>query len=611
MAHPFQYSLPTLPDDTGYVYRHVHVLDRAIRRRVASAALQDRLFSEDEWRDLGVTQRPGWEHVMWHRREPGILIFRRRASQTASPPVPEAEHSATAELAAAAPDDVAVTNSALDLPPPVEASPPAPLEASPPAPVEASPPAPVEASPPGPRAARSALPGRQRKRRLWQGAALPRPPEGADESLAMLGWGLVLFEHQVPGIACFIDEMRKCRDCFQSPRALAVAALLLRGVRGSGGMRCAGKVLRDTAVQRLLLHERDLTVVWEKLGLVLGVVLRLRIRKGGWTAEQRQGRHIMFSGKHFARALAQATGCASMAAAVEALEPVLACILDGRVLSDSAVQSLPRLVRGKMVVACLAQSLRRAGGYYAMDFGRHILLLARSWGTPVEALSDASFSAWLRAQRPASRRVVQTTWGIKTAAGLEAKRTALQRSATMLLPLRGRAAKADVTVGELFWPQLFYFACEFASMLRRCGRAQLDSVLCGDLKTVWATTEELKLWLRRGHPSRPAGVCWLTACVWHASLALKATKTPQRRLTGKQAQSERHGGGQPPRPESSGGGGGGQSPRPAPLRGGEKATVICIHCGRKVRRDVLARHHSTAICERVAAQRMALDCERR
>ena len=36
-----------------------------------------KLMSESEWRNLGVTQSPGWIHYMLHEPEPHILLFKR------------------------------------------------------------------------------------------------------------------------------------------------------------------------------------------------------------------------------------------------------------------------------------------------------------------------------------------------------------------------------------------------------------------------------------------------------------------------------------------------------------------------------------------------------
>ncbi|ORX89118.1 CKS-domain-containing protein [Basidiobolus meristosporus CBS 931.73] len=49
--------------DDEYEFRHV--------------TLPKPLVKYEEWRGLGVTQSPGWEHYMIHAPEPHILLFKR------------------------------------------------------------------------------------------------------------------------------------------------------------------------------------------------------------------------------------------------------------------------------------------------------------------------------------------------------------------------------------------------------------------------------------------------------------------------------------------------------------------------------------------------------
>ena len=59
--------------DDVYEYRHV-ILPPKICRRLPCP---HRLLTENECRDLGVIQSPGWIHYLIHEREPFILLFRR------------------------------------------------------------------------------------------------------------------------------------------------------------------------------------------------------------------------------------------------------------------------------------------------------------------------------------------------------------------------------------------------------------------------------------------------------------------------------------------------------------------------------------------------------
>ena len=58
-------------EDETFEYRHVH-LPKSVAKMVPS-----QLMTEDEWRNLGVQQSPGWIHYMKHDPEPHILLFRR------------------------------------------------------------------------------------------------------------------------------------------------------------------------------------------------------------------------------------------------------------------------------------------------------------------------------------------------------------------------------------------------------------------------------------------------------------------------------------------------------------------------------------------------------
>eukprot|EP01065_Artemidia_motanka_P043831 TRINITY_DN6142_c0_g1_i1.p1 TRINITY_DN6142_c0_g1~~TRINITY_DN6142_c0_g1_i1.p1 ORF type:complete len:108 (+),score=32.34 TRINITY_DN6142_c0_g1_i1:86-409(+) len=58
-------------DDT-HEYRHV-ILPKELKKYLPKG----QLFTEHEWRSLGVQQSLGWEHYMIHKPEPHILCFRR------------------------------------------------------------------------------------------------------------------------------------------------------------------------------------------------------------------------------------------------------------------------------------------------------------------------------------------------------------------------------------------------------------------------------------------------------------------------------------------------------------------------------------------------------
>lgn len=58
--------------DEEFEYRHV-----IMPREMGPDLKKSGLLSEDQWRDLGITQSKGWIHYDTHLPEPHILIFRR------------------------------------------------------------------------------------------------------------------------------------------------------------------------------------------------------------------------------------------------------------------------------------------------------------------------------------------------------------------------------------------------------------------------------------------------------------------------------------------------------------------------------------------------------
>jgi hypothetical protein len=63
--------------------RHVFLPKRLVDKMPRNEKGELRLMTEDEWRDLGVTQSHGWEHYLVHAPEPHILLFRRELNYTA------------------------------------------------------------------------------------------------------------------------------------------------------------------------------------------------------------------------------------------------------------------------------------------------------------------------------------------------------------------------------------------------------------------------------------------------------------------------------------------------------------------------------------------------
>ena len=61
--------------DSNFEYRHV-----ILPKSTAAALPKSKLFSEPEWRRIGITMSPGWIHYAQHSPEPHVLLFRRPLS---------------------------------------------------------------------------------------------------------------------------------------------------------------------------------------------------------------------------------------------------------------------------------------------------------------------------------------------------------------------------------------------------------------------------------------------------------------------------------------------------------------------------------------------------
>lgn len=66
------YYSETYKDANMNLYRHV-----ILPGEISKGLPKGRLLEEHEWRALGITQSPGWQHYMVHRPEPHILLFKK------------------------------------------------------------------------------------------------------------------------------------------------------------------------------------------------------------------------------------------------------------------------------------------------------------------------------------------------------------------------------------------------------------------------------------------------------------------------------------------------------------------------------------------------------
>uniref|UniRef100_A0A914PKT0 Cyclin-dependent kinases regulatory subunit n=1 Tax=Panagrolaimus davidi TaxID=227884 RepID=A0A914PKT0_9BILA len=69
---PFEFYYSEIYSDDVYDYRHV-IIKECYRKHIPKGML----FTETEWRGIGVQMSSGWHHFLLHNPEPYILIFRR------------------------------------------------------------------------------------------------------------------------------------------------------------------------------------------------------------------------------------------------------------------------------------------------------------------------------------------------------------------------------------------------------------------------------------------------------------------------------------------------------------------------------------------------------
>jgi len=59
--------------DDSYEYRIVQLPQKIFKKMKRPY----KIYNEQEWRNLGITQSPGWQHHDFYHAKPYILMFRR------------------------------------------------------------------------------------------------------------------------------------------------------------------------------------------------------------------------------------------------------------------------------------------------------------------------------------------------------------------------------------------------------------------------------------------------------------------------------------------------------------------------------------------------------
>lgn len=64
--------------DDSFEYRHVIVTKTMAHEiKLLVSKRPNELLTEADWRSLGIQQSRGWQHYLYHRPEPHVLLFRR------------------------------------------------------------------------------------------------------------------------------------------------------------------------------------------------------------------------------------------------------------------------------------------------------------------------------------------------------------------------------------------------------------------------------------------------------------------------------------------------------------------------------------------------------
>ena len=302
-----------------------------------------------------------------------------------------------------------------------------------------------------------------------------------DERMAARGLSPKLHWWQIPEITAFValceDVLAHFAEAERAPTIMSIVTLLARGVRGVQGLSVVReavvsqiglKALSSEACPQDILRNLSVLVLRQARQIAKGRRMKSKLSFLG----HREGRHAMFSGKHFLVAAMTKIGTQAAAAVIDKLTPVMGHILkhgSSKGLSGPILSQLLDVARGRMVLTITAgrkdkktsRTVYRASGYNSMDFARWVVLWGMASGrVQSSVLDEKSFAKVRKCQSTLSRQEADRT-GIHSASQLALKIAALQTVAMAAtdMPLVGGMSPPR-TSSMLSWPTIWAHFCE-------------------------------------------------------------------------------------------------------------------------------------------------------
>ena len=431
-----------------------------------------------------------------------------------------------------------------------------------------------------------------------------------DERMAARGLSPKLHWWQIPEITAFValceDVLAHFAEAERAPTIMGIVTMLARGVRGVQGLSVVReavvsqiglKALSSEACPQDILRNLSVLVLRQARQIAKGRRMKSKLSFLG----HREGRHAMFSGKHFLVAATTKIGTQAAAAVIDKLTPVMGHILkhgSSKGLSGPILSQLLDVARGRMVLTITAgRKNRKAGrivwkasGYNSMDFARWVVLWGLASGrVQSSVLDEKSFAKVRECQSTLSRQEADRA-GIHSASQLALKIAALQTVAMAAtdMPLVGGMSPPP-TSSMLSWPTAWAHFCELGRVRQDFGSSTLENLMnsrFSDLQeAVAAEVQRLAKspkHVKDCHAVRIVSVAIAARTQKPKTVrpAVRLRKKTKVRITNKaRVEIVSLGTGDTRRKRI------------------HKSVVICNLCGKEVRKDNLSRHKTSEYCK--------------
>ena len=436
-----------------------------------------------------------------------------------------------------------------------------------------------------------------------------------DERMAARGLSPKLHWWQIPEITAFValceDVLAHFAEAERAPTIMGIITLLARGVRGVQGLSVVReavvspiglKALSSEACPQDVLRNLSMLVLRQARQTARGRRMKRKLSFLG----HREGRHAMYSGKHFLVAAMTKIGTRGAAAVIDKLTPVMEHILkhgSSKGLSGPILSQLLDVARGRMVLAITAgrknrKTVWKASGYNSMDFARWVVLWGLASGrVQSSVLEEKSFAQVRKCQSTLSRQEADRA-GIHNASQLALKVAALQTVAMAAtdMPLVGGMSPPLVggmspprTSSMLSWPTTWAHFCELGRVRQDFDSSTLEGLMnsrFSDLQE--AVADEVQRLAKSPEHVKDCHAVRVVSAAIAARTQKPKTARPTARLRKKT----------PVRIANKArveivSLGAGDSRRERI----HKSVVICNLCGKEVRKDNLSRHRASGYCQ--------------